>query len=376
MSFYKILNELLRPVTQLKISSITNVTQVRHATKRVSGSRTNKNDSAGRRLGPKAYEGTFVKPGQIIMRQRGTKIHPGENVGIGIDHTIYALEPGYVKFYYNPFHAYRKYVGVSLKKKLNLPTPHFEPRTRRFGYVELTGLDAVKEETRMSRKEFLATPKLKALKEEEAAYAVKTIELFKDQLREYKDSVSEVELGAERLFKIHQLLSVGQSLEQAQTQTTFDYLWDLKLANEGADISSQREKYVAFANEFDSTVNVDFSNLQDAKLFAYITPEARYAKKQEITSKLETSYGNRVLKASEKSEVLTLIKTAGIFSEKEQADLKETFLPKALPLDVPGSVIEDVDTKKPPKGIVITRVYDAERRAMKVVGRPKEVYSN
>ncbi|KAG7191269.1 54S ribosomal protein L2 mitochondrial [Scheffersomyces spartinae] len=376
MSFYSSVSELLRPVTQFKFSSLVNVSQVRNATKRVSGSRTNKNDSAGRRLGPKAYENTFVKPGQIIMRQRGTKIHPGENVGIGIDHTIYALEPGYVKFYYNPFHPYRKYVGISLKKDLDLPTPHFEPRTRRFGYVELTGLDATKEETRMSRKEFLATPKLKALQEEESAFAHKTIEYFKEQLSEYKDTVEDENMGAERLFKIYQLVTVGQPLEQAQIQATFDYLWDLKLAHNGADISTQREKYLNFVEKFDNTVSVDFSNLQDAKLFAYITPQARSAKKQEITNKLETSYSNKVLKASEKSEVMNLIKSPGIFSQKEQTDLTDTFLPKVLPLDVPGSIIEDVDTKKPPKGVVITRVYDAETKTLKVVGRPKEVYSN
>ena len=45
------------------------------------------------------------------MRQRGTKIHPGDNVKIGV-----AVEPGYVRYYFDPFHPLRKYVGVSLKK--------------------------------------------------------------------------------------------------------------------------------------------------------------------------------------------------------------------------------------------------------------------
>ena len=104
-----------RPVSGIT-SSIKSIIQIRTATKRVSGSKTSNKDSAGRRLGPKVHEGHPVKPGQIIMRQRGTKIHPGENVRIGVDHTIYAVEPGFVRFYFDPFHPLRKYVGVALKK--------------------------------------------------------------------------------------------------------------------------------------------------------------------------------------------------------------------------------------------------------------------
>ena len=62
------------------------------------GSTQNNIDSAGRRLGVKKFGGEFVRAGNIIIRQRGTKIHPGNNVGLGKDHTIYALIDGYVKF--------------------------------------------------------------------------------------------------------------------------------------------------------------------------------------------------------------------------------------------------------------------------------------
>jgi len=53
---------------------------------------------AGKRLGLKVGAGELVKPGQIIMRQRGTKIHPGEGVGLGRDFTLYALREGVIKF--------------------------------------------------------------------------------------------------------------------------------------------------------------------------------------------------------------------------------------------------------------------------------------
>lgn len=72
------------------------------------------------------------------MRQRGTKFYPGENVGIGKDHSIFALEPGVVRYYLDPFHPKRKFIGVALRRDLKLPSPHFEPTVRRFGRFELT----------------------------------------------------------------------------------------------------------------------------------------------------------------------------------------------------------------------------------------------
>lgn len=68
------------------------------ATKKAGGSSKNGRDSAGRRLGVKRSDGQNVIPGNIIVRQRGTKFHPGQNVGIGKDHTIFALVEGNVKF--------------------------------------------------------------------------------------------------------------------------------------------------------------------------------------------------------------------------------------------------------------------------------------
>jgi large subunit ribosomal protein L27 len=68
------------------------------AHKKGQGSTQNNRDSAGRRLGVKKFGGEFVRAGNIIIRQRGTKVHPGNNVGLGKDHTIFALVDGYVKF--------------------------------------------------------------------------------------------------------------------------------------------------------------------------------------------------------------------------------------------------------------------------------------
>ena len=68
------------------------------AHKKAGGSSRNGRDSAGKRLGIKAFGGEHVVPGNIIARQRGTTWHPGANVGIGTDHTLFAKAEGYVSF--------------------------------------------------------------------------------------------------------------------------------------------------------------------------------------------------------------------------------------------------------------------------------------
>ncbi len=71
------------------------------AHKKSGGSAKNGRDSHGKRLGVKRFDGQVVLPGTIIVRQRGTRIHPGLNVGLGRDYTIYSLIEGKVKF--SPF---------------------------------------------------------------------------------------------------------------------------------------------------------------------------------------------------------------------------------------------------------------------------------
>lgn len=68
------------------------------AHKKAGGSSRNGRDSAGRRLGVKKYGGETVVTGNIIVRQRGTKVYPGDNVGMGKDHTLFAMAEGRVLF--------------------------------------------------------------------------------------------------------------------------------------------------------------------------------------------------------------------------------------------------------------------------------------
>ena len=82
------------------------------AHKTAGGSSRNGRDSVGRRLGVKKFGGQEVIGGNIIIRQRGTKVYPGVNVGIGKDHTLFALSAGRVRFHAGKLG--RKYVSVDM----------------------------------------------------------------------------------------------------------------------------------------------------------------------------------------------------------------------------------------------------------------------
>lgn len=80
------------------------------AHKKSAGSAKNGRDSQGQRLGVKRFGGQFVKAGNILVRQNGTKVHPGQNVGVGKDWTLFATADGIVKFEWK--RDDRKYVSV------------------------------------------------------------------------------------------------------------------------------------------------------------------------------------------------------------------------------------------------------------------------
>lgn len=107
----KAISPLLRHITRSQLlpvsvdaSCLTGRTAVFHqpvrfATKKAGGSTKNGRKSRGKRLGVKKFGGQVVSPGNIIIRQRGTPVHPGENVGMGRDHTLFALIDGRVHFW-------------------------------------------------------------------------------------------------------------------------------------------------------------------------------------------------------------------------------------------------------------------------------------
>lgn len=88
---------------------------IRWATKKAAGSTKNGRDSKPKNLGVKKFGGERVIPGNIIVRQRGTRFHPGDYVGMGKDHTLYALKEGKVKFEHHKLSG-RKWVHVEPKE--------------------------------------------------------------------------------------------------------------------------------------------------------------------------------------------------------------------------------------------------------------------
>ncbi|KAL6232863.1 hypothetical protein BDW75DRAFT_10339 [Aspergillus navahoensis] len=123
------------------------LSQVRYASHSAQGA-ANKHsrDPAGKRLGAKRTGGEYVVPGCIIFRQRGTKWWPGENCAMGRDHTIYATESGYVRYYLDPErHPDRKYIGVVFEKDGKLPTPRNAPTRRKLNRVAVPMVTQVEE---------------------------------------------------------------------------------------------------------------------------------------------------------------------------------------------------------------------------------------
>ncbi|KAF8212063.1 ribosomal L27 protein-domain-containing protein [Mycena galopus ATCC 62051] len=112
---------------------------VRTATKRAGGTVHNHGGSPGKRLGVKKFSDQYVIPGNIIVRQRGTVFHPGPHVGMGRDHTIYALTPGYVRFYKEKWmRGQRSFVGLVMDRGEVLPRDEAaRGRSRYCGLVNL-----------------------------------------------------------------------------------------------------------------------------------------------------------------------------------------------------------------------------------------------
>ncbi|KAF2091043.1 60S ribosomal protein L2, partial [Saccharata proteae CBS 121410] len=112
------------------------LTSVRHASHQAQGRANGVKNGPGPRLGAKKTGEQYVVPGNIIFRQRGTKWFPGENCAMGRDHTIHATQPGYVKFYRDPYlHPKRQYIGVVFSRNDTLPRAPHAARRRRLGLI-------------------------------------------------------------------------------------------------------------------------------------------------------------------------------------------------------------------------------------------------
>ncbi|KAF1853786.1 hypothetical protein Lal_00007048 [Lupinus albus] len=99
------------------------------AHKKGGGTTRNGRDSESKRLGVKVYGGQVINAGGIIVRQRGTRVHAGENVGVGKDHTLFALKDGKVKFVVKGLQQ-RQYATVVTAAVNKAPSPAFRRKRR------------------------------------------------------------------------------------------------------------------------------------------------------------------------------------------------------------------------------------------------------
>jgi large subunit ribosomal protein L27 len=342
------------------------LTFIRTATKRAAGSKTSMKDSAGRRLGAKKGDGELVRVGEIIYRQRGTKIYPGENMGIGRDHTLFAEEPGYVRYYYDPFHPKRKFAGIAMSKHARLPTPHFAPRPRRFGYEIIEDPEKAERERQvMKRKEYLARPEIEKQLEDRAAAREQRRIQFAQKLDDYISGLTEEEklIASKRLVVIQNYLAGGRSIEEARTFADADYEQDCKLRNEfQGDENALKELkvYKAVAEKSDTAVSFD----PERQLCKAYSAEELDRMAQETLAKIEELTKADAMTNEIREKVrLTLKKPCFSLSNRLALYRKYTYKPVKLPQ---LTLEQKEKLVKEGKGRIIPTWNDEKRKVEKV----------
>ncbi|AHY77085.1 AQG_2a_G0047270.mRNA.1.CDS.1 [Saccharomyces cerevisiae] len=344
--------------------------QVRNATKRAAGSRTSMKDSAGRRLGPKKYEGQDVSTGEIIMRQRGTKFYPGENVGIGKDHSIFALEPGVVRYYLDPFHPKRKFIGVALRRDLKLPSPHFEPTVRRFGRFELTNKRAAyKEENSISRKDYLAKPNiLKQLEVRESKRKELQDKLSKVLRDELKLDIKDIELATSYLIRVRASLKNGYPIEDARFNSRYYLKEEERLkARRESWTNEKLSESLSKIDECSDLLNSSTSFNNKLELHQYISEQEKQALKAKLLEDLEKSQHLETKK--DKNYIKALFKDACNFlTLSEEVHLRRKYLKSVFP-----ETDSTVETKSGKKSIV-SRRFDYTKNKVEVIARSRRAF--
>ena len=192
--------------SQLHTTSLLPLLFLRPASHQAQGRANKAAPGPGKRLGAKKSALELVVPGNIIFRQRGTHWFPGENCGMGRDHTIFAKEKGYVTYYRDPeTHPKRKYIGVVFQRGMKLPVPRNAPRRRRLGLVgrdrELTTLARVEVPDGEGLEAGGLTEAQGAMRQQTKATRGKVPDLTRMQLKsgyQYRESNSSIGRSAER----------------------------------------------------------------------------------------------------------------------------------------------------------------------------------
>lgn len=343
-------------------------TQVRNATKRAAGSRTSMKDSAGRRLGPKKYEGQQVKVGEILMRQRGTRLYPGENTGIGRDHTIFAKEPGVVRYYMDPFHPSRKFVGVSLKREIKLPLPHFAPRLRRFGREVVTHPRLKEEEASfLPRKQLEAKDSIStALKEREATRSELSRgfqEFFQKQLPELQ--LPDVDVANAYLIRLRSCLKNGFELSDAQYNSKHYLELEYKLQSQRENWGDKFESHLQVLKETVDKLNSSISFDNKLRIIKHIDPKTKESLKSQFIKTLQEK-AQSIETKKQRDEIESLFEDACKFlSVSEEVHLRRQFLKPVKPES------STTVAAQPNKKTITIKRFNHERNRLETIPRTK-----
>lgn len=339
---------------------------VRTATKRASGGKSANNNTAGRRLGPKVGQSEPVTAGQILYRQRGTRFYPGENAGIGRDHTIFALEPGFARFYRDPFHPKRQFIGVALSQSHQLPTPHFAPRRRRFGYVPIESEEIASfEQAYFRKKEVERSVKLDKQFHRRELLRAQREHSFAAKIAEITSDIDS-KAAAARLDAIYQFMHGGSTYEEAASlvdkHAIQDFEVDLRVGRiDQETFNAETTAYQNLASAADSRVVLSprFQVVSRADL------DNAEEKRQSIIKELDELVGAVEVNPiegtpKETREKITDLLSSEVFTPKDVARLSMRYIRKPVP--VPYSEDADALVKKG-KGKIMT-VWNDEKRKM------------
>lgn len=360
----------------------------RTATKRAGTSKTSNLDSPGQRLGPKRNENQYVNPSEIIYTQRGTRFYPGDNTYIGRDHTINSKDYGFVRYYFDPFHPRRRFIGIALSQESVLPRDHFLPTERRFGNILLDPKDP-REEIQIndlihSRMDYSHNPKdvekkkliQQQMRDRIEAYNQKELK-FKEKLDSgLKDIWGEDFVAnlndAEKQFVFSFVYSMFKKFEYSENiEASFDYtynefLYDNKLKTNRGEITdtanTKRQTIIPKFYSYKPIINEELAqkieesvgfNKLDHTLTSKISAEEVLSKKesliQEVTSLKPFLYS---LDNENFKKIVSLLDAKQnavakqVFNKKELSALKDKIFVKQLPITWDEVILSDKKDKR------------------------------
>lgn len=383
-----------------------NALSKRTATKRAGGGKTNNKDSAGRSLGPKKIQNQFTHAHEVLMRQVGSATLPGENAVMGRDYTINSIEPGYVKFYRDPFHHNKKFVGVALSKESILPKEHFSPTERRFGKVKLDSSDV--REMRIINK-YLQNQSRFFANAKEQQKALEAQQRMKDRIGMYKakklefiesletskalesiwgedfvKSMSEEDkkFVAEFVYLMSNKFKYSYNIEAAFEYTKNEVLYDnktqkskdLSKANINTQYQSAIPKYYDYLPIYNEALGkkiqetIDFNKL-DLGVIQKISKKEKEEKKDQLIKEVSDIKPFLYTKDNANfKKIMSILDKKNssvkqLFDINELNQLKNKLFPEVLPLSWEGVLINN----KKDKNAVGKKLYDPETKSFENV---------